>query len=213
MFPARVFKSLRAAIKKTIHTVSLLNMLAYVKEYGGSVKWPPVTYLAFLVRSILTLKIRWQVISVKPTGVCSSTSSTWRATLLFTISLAIAFYQRMSPFSRSKLNSKFIFLALFFRVWLTHHLKTGSSDSLLLSAYSASSIRVEDLTVERGCYDTDPSFHLTWMLQPLVVIIGFLTLLTVVYPLSFLHCCLIIYLCGVNLIKEVFVPVIAPNLV
>ena len=150
--------------------------------------------------------MRWHVISVKPTGGYSSASSIWKVTILLAISLANASCQSLLLFSRFKWNASltidgistpnliFLLVILFlnllinlflpFRVCLTCHLKAGSAERLLLTAYSASSIGSEDLTIDRGCHDTYPSFHLIWMSQPLVVIIGFLIPSTIVNALS-----------------------------
>jgi hypothetical protein len=89
MSAALTQRSFRAAMVKTIQTLSLDTTLAQVSVLGASVVWLPATILRFLPKP-------WC-----PTGTFSSPSLMQNATLPFFISLATASVQRAFPLTLS----------------------------------------------------------------------------------------------------------------
>ena len=96
-------RSLRVAIIKAILTVSLSTMLAYIIVASASVMWPPVTSLAFhLKSSILISNIIWHSTNWWPMGNDFPSGKTSNSTLTFSISLDIASVPKVLQFLASR---------------------------------------------------------------------------------------------------------------
>ena len=82
---AQMSRWFMAAIRNPIRTVSIPTTPEYMSSLGGSVRCPPATSLAFLLRSNLTSNIIWYGIHLYPAGnSCSDTSrNIWYSLVCF----------------------------------------------------------------------------------------------------------------------------------
>ena len=130
MLPNLTSRSLRAAIIKPILTISHNTMLAYEIVTSDSVMWPPVTSLAFCLKSLILMSnTMWHQTNWWPMGIGFPSGKTSNATLTFSISLDIASAHKVSTVSGSSMLN----LWLFFKYWDCCILMLAISLSLLLS--------------------------------------------------------------------------------
>ena len=162
---------------------------------GTSVRWPPATYRNFCVMSSFKSNIRWQVISVCPTGNFSYLSHNLKKTREFFISSLIVSWQIVFPLSSSRQTTSFIVLGIsipnfilplrhlatwslsiirsrLLMTFCTHQLNAGSLYYLNAIADSETSMVFDFLISERGIQLVDLSFQQTLPSKPFVVITG-----------------------------------------
>ncbi len=147
-------------------------------------------YLAFLVRSILTSKIRWHFIHLWPGGTLSFSLRNLKAVLILAISFCIASYQKVVFVSWSIFRAShtvvgtwtpnlWVCLAyhawvawmkrfLWFRVGFIHQRKASSSWRLLSMAYCANCTGNDLFVSIKVCHVVLLSFHIIQMFHPLV---------------------------------------------